>query len=408
MNDILIVHKDFNQGDFEFIERKGLGHPDTLADMLAEYLSNKYSNYTLKKFGAILHHNFDKMGLLGGTSFVIFGQGYLTKPIKVLINGRVSTKFGRQIIPIRKLLVEWIKEFFKNRLPNLNINKDLDFCFNISNQSSPGKTHEKESLKGTRRYWFEPRGLDDLPELKKLVANDTSLGVGYAPSSMLEKVVLDIESVLNSSSYKRKNPWMGSDIKILAFRSGSDIKITMCIPQIANNVKNIGNYKENLTIAASDIKKIVRKYSFNKFELNINTRDKFDVCEIYLTATGSSIESGDEGLAGRGNRVNQLITPNRPMNIECVFGKNPVYHIGKIYYVSAFKIAEKIYKKFGIENEVYLASQSGKDLLDPWITVVTIPKGFEKLKEIQDFVYKEFSNLSKITSRIINGKEILP
>lgn len=101
MSEIFITKKSFNNSEkFEFIERKGMGHPDTLADTLADYLSNNYSNYTLKKFGAILHHNFDKVGLLGGASFVSFGRGYLIKPIKVLINGRASVHFGSINIPV--------------------------------------------------------------------------------------------------------------------------------------------------------------------------------------------------------------------------------------------------------------------------------------------------------------------
>jgi len=61
------------------VERKGFGHPDTLSDSLAETLSREYSKYTKSKFGVILHHNFDKVGLLGGESYVKFGKGYLTK-----------------------------------------------------------------------------------------------------------------------------------------------------------------------------------------------------------------------------------------------------------------------------------------------------------------------------------------
>ena len=87
--------------DFEVVERKGLGHPDTLADALAEYLSVNYSKYTLSKFGAILHHNFDKVGLLGGASFVRFGEGKITKPIRILLNGRASGRFADVIIPVR-------------------------------------------------------------------------------------------------------------------------------------------------------------------------------------------------------------------------------------------------------------------------------------------------------------------
>ncbi|MEK8144255.1 methionine adenosyltransferase [Streptomyces sp. M10(2022)] len=55
------------------VERKGLGHPDTLADHLAERLSRAYSHYTVRRFGAVLHHNFDKLALLGGASEVRYG-----------------------------------------------------------------------------------------------------------------------------------------------------------------------------------------------------------------------------------------------------------------------------------------------------------------------------------------------
>jgi hypothetical protein len=41
-------------GDIAIVERKGWGHPDTLADHLAERLSRAYSRYTLERFGAVL------------------------------------------------------------------------------------------------------------------------------------------------------------------------------------------------------------------------------------------------------------------------------------------------------------------------------------------------------------------
>jgi len=410
MSNIFIIKKNFNKNEkFEFIERKGVGHPDTLADLLAEYLSNKYSRYTLEKFGVVLHHNFDKVGLLGGASFVTFGKGYLTKPIKVLINGRASISCGLVDIPVKKLIEQWVKEFFKNRLYKLDPDKHLKIVFNLSSQSSPGKTYEKESKNSVRKFWFEPRTINDLPEIKQLVSNDTSIGVGYAPRSVLEEMVLDIEKTLNSEKYRKKRPWTGFDIKIMAFREGFNVKMTICIPQIADRVKSIEEYKQNIEIADRDIKNIICKYKkkVKNFELNINTRDKFDCSEVYLTAIGSSIESGDEGLVGRGNRINQLISINKPMSMEGACGKNPVYHIGKVYYLFALKLANKIYKKFGIKNEVYLASQSGRDLLDPWISVVAVPHNFSKVAEVNKFLLKEFKTIPKMTELIIKGKDNL-
>ena len=191
---IYIHQKKLPELEYEFVERKGIGHPDTLSDALAECLSVNYSNYTLKKFGAVLHHNFDKIGLLGGASFVKFGKGYLTKPIRVLINGRASTKFADNYIPVDELLKFWATEFLLSKFPNLITEDNLEFHYNLSNQSSPGKTEEFQSTNTPRNFWFEPRSMDDLPEHKKLFSNDTSLGVGYSPYSILEQLVLNIYS----------------------------------------------------------------------------------------------------------------------------------------------------------------------------------------------------------------------
>ena len=339
---MIYIHKnELSDPEYEFVERKGIGHPDTLSDALAEYLSVNYSNYTLKQFGAVLHHNFDKVGLLGGASFVKFGGGYLTKPIRVLLNGRASTKFADIEIPVKDLLIIWAKEFLLSKFPMIDPETNLEFHYNLSNQSSPGKTDEKGSAKGTRKYWFEPRSLDDLQELKHLFSNDTSLGVGYFPYSKLEKLVLDIEQKLNSQEFRKENPWIGSDIKIMGFRYQDDYDITLCIPQIGKWVKDIKGYKNNLSHGEKVIESIAVSLGVKKIKLHINTRDNYENSELYLTAIGSSIESGDEGLVGRGNRINGVISPMRRMSMEGACGKNPVYHIGKIYYVAAQEISKK-------------------------------------------------------------------
>jgi len=80
----------------EVVERKGAGHPDTLADGVADAISRAYSRYCLEQFGAILHHNTDKTSLLGGAADVRFGHGELTAPIQVLVNGRITAALGTQ------------------------------------------------------------------------------------------------------------------------------------------------------------------------------------------------------------------------------------------------------------------------------------------------------------------------
>lgn len=401
---IFITKRVLTEPLFEFVERKGKGHPDTLADALGEKFSANYSKYTRDKFGAVLHHNFDKVGLLGGASFVQFGKGKMTEPIRILLNGRASTKFGNTKIPLKDMLIQWSTEFMMEHFPMINPNTDLEFHFNQSNKSSPGKTDEKNSEKGTRKYWFEPRSLNDLQELKRLVSNDTSLGVGYAPYSRLEQLVIDIEAKLNGPSFKKAHPWIGSDIKVMAFRHKDNFDITLCIPQIAQFVKNSGEYKKNIEFCRKTIETIARKAGVKTLDLYINTRDNFETTELYLTAIGSSIESGDEGLVGRGNRINGVISPMRLMSMEGACGKNPVYHIGKVYYVAANEISKKIYKKFGVANEVALVSQSGRDLLDPWITFVALPHNFKDTAYITSLIEKELREIPKITNLLIDQK----
>lgn len=402
----ITINKNLSNSEpsFEVIEKKCEGHPDTLADRLAEYLSSQYSKYTLEKYKAVLHHNFDKVGLLGGATYVTLGKGYITKPITVLINGRVSISFGEEKIPYRTLLTRWTKEFFQKVLPMISVDEDLDIHLNLSHQSSPGKVYEDTKKQNSRKYWFEPRGLEDLGELKKLVSNDTSLGVGYAPLTRTEQLVSDLENVFLKEKYELK--WLGTDIKIMAFRESNSLHLTVCVPQIANYVQNIEAYKKNLRKAKDLIESVIRLHGFKDYEVTLNNRDNYETREIYLTATGSSIESGDEGLVGRGNRVNGLITPRRPMSMEGASGKNPVYHIGKLYYVGAFKLAQHIYKETKVPCEVYLISQTGRELIDPWQTIINVPINTTDLQaeKINKVVKEWLPTFPNLTTQFINHK----
>jgi S-adenosylmethionine synthetase len=396
----IIFNKRKFDNNFQIVERKGTGHPDTLADNLAELLSAKYSNYTKENYGAVLHHNFDKLSLLGGASHVFFGGGYITQPIRVLLNGRVSDKFGDDVIPVYELLENWIRDFLSEKL-SLDRLKDIVIHNNISTQSSPGKTAEKSEEEGTRHYWFQPRDLDDLQELKKLVSNDTSLGVGFAPTSNLEKFTIDLEYDLSMGEFKLDNPWIGSDIKLMAIKNDNEYSLTVCIPQIAKYVPDVENYKKNIEKVHKYIQEYALRYGINTIEIQSNTRDNFKTNELYLTVTGSSIESGDEGVVGRGNRINQIITPTRPMSMEGASGKNPVYHIGKIYYIAAYQLASMIHEKFNIQNEVYLVSQSGRLLVDPWVAIVSVPEDFSKSEALKDFINKEITFIPNITDELL-------
>jgi len=48
-----------DQNAIEIVERKGLGHPDTICDLVMERISVALSNAYLERFGRILQHNWD-------------------------------------------------------------------------------------------------------------------------------------------------------------------------------------------------------------------------------------------------------------------------------------------------------------------------------------------------------------
>ena len=84
----------------EVVERKGLGHPDTLADALAERMSVAYSRHCLERFGAVLHHNLDKLYLRGGHCQIGLGTFEMTDPVTLTIGGRVSSSFSGAARPL--------------------------------------------------------------------------------------------------------------------------------------------------------------------------------------------------------------------------------------------------------------------------------------------------------------------
>jgi len=74
----------------------------------------------------------------------------------------------------------------------------------------------------------------------------------------------------------------------------------------------------------------------------VTTADDVEAGRLYLTVTGTSAESGDDGQAGRSNRVGGLITQWRPMTLEAAAGKNVFSHVGKSYSSVAHQIAREL------------------------------------------------------------------
>ena len=381
--------------DIEVVERKGRGHPDTLSDGLAEHLSSNYCRYTIEEFGSILNHNFDKVGLLGGQSEAKLGKGRMLRPVRVLLNGRAADGFAGQDIPLRMLLIGWATEFLVRELPRLDAERDLEFHFNVSSANTPGYPSND----------FAPGGDSDLRQLQELRSSDTAVVCAQYPPTALEAAVLAIEEMLTSDPLRQRWPWIGSDIKVLAWRSGNTVSMTACVPEIADEVADLEAYRANLAEVRNLVEqKTAEVLPGHHVELHLNTLDDEAGESLYLTVVGSCVESGDEGLVGRGNRPSGVIAPLRPHSGEAACGKNPAFFPGKIYNAAAAEIARLLHDETGHVIEVWLTAQEGRPIDDPWQVVVFHDGEPLPGKDVERVVHEVLGRLPDLTEAMINGE----
>jgi S-adenosylmethionine synthetase len=174
------------------------------------------------------------------------------------------------------------------------------------------------------------------------LANDTSVGVGHAPLSRLERLVLAIEKRVNGRDRTRDNPAWGEDIKVMATHCGDTVQLTVACAMIGRYLAHMDDYRGQKAALQRFVSEIAVEHGIPDCEVEVNAADDPATDSIYLTVSGTSAEAGDDGQVGRGNRVNGLITPCQPMSLEAAAGKNPVTHVGKIYNVIAREIAEML------------------------------------------------------------------
>ena len=310
----------------EVVERKGLGHPDTICDALAENLSRNLCREYRKRFGTILHHNVDKALLAGGRATPAFGSGEVLAPINIYFAGRATAHVDSVVIPAADIAVEGSRAWLRANLHALDAERHV----RIHSLLQPG-SFDLQAI-------FARRAQAEIP-----LANDTSIGVGYAPMSALERLVLAIEKRINERN-RDEHPAWGEDVKVLAVRNGNAAQLTIACAMIGRHLPHIDDYLAEKAAIKKLTQALADQHGFGTDAIEINAADEPSTGVVYLTVTGTSAESGDDGEVGRGNRVNGLITPGRPMSLEAAAGKNPVTHVGKIYNLLAREIAEMLVK----------------------------------------------------------------
>ncbi len=372
------------QQKVEIVERKGIGHPDSLADGMAESVSRALCREYRKRFDTILHHNTDKVEVVGGEAEVSLGGGNIIRPMFILLSGRATNRCEKGDVPVHKVALEAAKDYMYGVLPNLE-REDAVFESKIGSGSA-----ELVDV-------FQRNGVPS--------ANDTSVGVGYAPLSETETLVMGIENMLNSKDFKKIYPELGQDIKVMGLRRDHSINLTVAGAFVAKLVPDLDHYASTKNDIVSEIKDYLADNAERETEVLMNGADDIDKGVVYLTLTGTSAEAGDDGEVGRGNRVNGLITPNREMSLEAAAGKNPVTHVGKLYNIAADRIAAEVHSEANCEVYVKLLSQIGKPINKPLMASVELVGEPEcPMSNMEAIVADHLDRITSLTDEIIEGR----
>jgi S-adenosylmethionine synthetase len=340
----------------EIVERKGIGHPDSICDSLAEATSQALCRLYRECAGTILHHNVDKVLLRGGVASPAFGGGRVIEPIEIFLAGRATHRFGGSALPIEQCVDHACRSWLGNHLRYLDARSHVKLHVLLHPSS--------EVLIDL----FLRQRSDGVA-----LSNDTSCGVGYAPLSPLERAVYAVERHLNGPAIQAVHPEIGEDIKVMGVRRERESHLTIALAFVDAHIASADKYLAKKEALRDEAATVARDFLDADVAVAINTADD-PPTDLYLTVTGTSAEAGDDGEAGRGNRANGLITPYRPMTLECVAGKNPVNHVGKLYNLAAGLIADDIVHAMEevIAAECYLVSQIGHPIDQPQIVDVRI------------------------------------
>ena len=383
----------------EIVERKGIGHPDSVSDALAEEVSKALCRMYRKEFGHVLHHNTDETQIAAGEARPRFGGGTVVDPTYILLVGRATTHVGEgkdmKSLPCKPTALKAATEYLRRTFPNLDVDSDIILDAKLG------------------------MGSDDLTGVYKtsgVLANDTSFGVGYAPYSITDRLTLETEEYINGVM-KKKLPETGQDVKVMCSRVDDKITMTIACAMVDKYIPDPSHYRSAIEqmydLVTDNALKIIGDENVD-YKLEINTGDNYDNGVYYLTCTGLSQEMGDDGSVGRGNRCNGLITPYRPMSMEATSGKNPITHIGKIYNVMSKIIAEEVAQKVTNEAEirVRLLSQIGKPVSQPLNASIQIvlpdaekdPHLAGWRSDAESIAEYWLDNVDKVSDMIIDGK----
>jgi S-adenosylmethionine synthetase len=352
----------------EAVERKGIGHPDSLADLIAEEFSRLYSAECLDRWDMVLNHWVDKVNLVGSAARVGYGAYEILKPVSVHLFGKVSEGIGRERIDAHRLLRQAARTVLDGALGQTEIARHIRF--NIENSVGSAPDHG--------RGFYHPGSVAEVRDAsrRETVANDTVLCSAYATVGDLAHLARDLEALVTDPrvGLTAAMPAAGTDVKVVAIRAGDALEVTACVPGHADRLRSRAEYDEMVAMARALLEEAVwREAGLRGLRPRLVVNSKDSATSAYLCPFGTALGKGDCGVVGRGNRINGAINVLRPSTAEAPAGKNPLHHVGKLYTIAAQLIANECIARFGaVTSEVLLATDNGRPLTDPRLASVQI------------------------------------
>lgn len=385
--------KPVSDHEVEIVERKGVGHPDSICDAIMDRVSIALSKEYQKQFGVILHHNIDKAFLVAGDAEIRLGGGRVTDPMRLIFGDRATYSLNGKSIPINDIAISTAKRWIKEHLRFVDPDEHVVYDVQIK-QGSPE--------------------LVDIFSRDVPGANDTSAAVGYAPLTETERLVLSSENYMNSPAFKALFPEAGEDIKVMGFRRGKELNLTAAVAFVDKFVDSEDAYFRRKGQMHEAVEEFIsgEVKTLGNVSLSLNTLDQRGrgLGGMYLSVTGTSAESGDSGQIGRGNKVNGVIALNRPMGTEAAAGKNPVSHVGKIYTVMTHQVAARIYQEVRGVREVYvwMLSQIGSPIDQPKVAAAQLilekrARQSAATRKVREILERELAGISALTRQLAEG-----
>ena len=346
------------EDEVEIVERKGLGHPDTICDLVADEVSQALCRTYRERAGRILHHNCDKALLVAGQANCRFGGGEVVAPMRLFLGDRASRVEGVDVGEVARYAA---RAWFRRRLRYVDPDRHLE----VQVELRPGSPELTGLFRGAAVCG----------------ANDSSAAVGYAPGTETEILVREAERHLNAPAFHARYPQCGEDVKVLGVRRARQLELTVAVPLVDRYIGGEGEYFELKEAVGDDLLRHLRARArqVHEVRIHVNALDRRGTGAhgTYLTVLGTSAESADSGQVGRGNRANGVISCHRPSTMEAVAGKNPVSHVGKIYGVLSFRLAERLHAEVaGVEEAVvWLHSRIGEPIDTPPLVSVKVRPG---------------------------------